>query len=115
MTHPHEHPNVLAVLAYAQSHRDKAHSVGAKETVRVIDSLLKIVADDGEFISQDKQMLSDYVEQVALMNERELAIRMLHREEQFHDCEEDGDPYPCKTVRVLDWRPTDAGATEAGS
>jgi len=31
------------------------------------------------------------------------AIRMIHQPEMFGDCVEDGEPYPCKTVRILDW------------
>lgn len=38
------------------------------------------------------------------------AIRLLHSVEEFGDCVEDGEPYPCKTIRILDWMP--AGAEE---
>lgn len=39
------------------------------------------------------------------------AIRTLHEREQFGDCVEDGEAFPCKTVRILDWEPTDAVKT----
>lgn len=29
------------------------------------------------------------------------ALRKVHRPEMFHDCEADGDVYPCKTARML--------------
>lgn len=35
--------------------------------------------------------------------EAEQAIRLIHTEEMFGDCVEDGDPYPCKTIQILDW------------
>ena len=31
----------------------------------------------------------------------EASLRQLHAEEMFGDCVEDGDPWPCKTVRML--------------
>jgi hypothetical protein len=30
------------------------------------------------------------------------ALRRVHTEEQFGDCVEDGDPYPCQTIQLLD-------------
>lgn len=30
------------------------------------------------------------------------ALRNVHTEEQFGDCVEDGDPYPCQTIQLLD-------------
>jgi len=30
---------------------------------------------------------------------------MVHQKEIFGDCVEDGEQYPCKTVRILDWVP----------
>lgn len=30
------------------------------------------------------------------------ALRAVHVEEQFGDCVEDGDPYPCQTIQLLD-------------
>lgn len=36
---------------------------------------------------------------------RERALRKLHAKEEFNDCVEDGEPYPCKTIQILDWRP----------
>lgn len=39
------------------------------------------------------------------------AIRNLHEKELFGDCVEDGETFPCKTVRILDWEPTDAAET----
>lgn len=35
--------------------------------------------------------------------EAEQAIRLIHAEEMFGDCTEDGDPYPCKTIQILNW------------
>lgn len=30
------------------------------------------------------------------------ALRSIHRPEMFGDCTEDGDPFPCRTIRALD-------------
>lgn len=30
-------------------------------------------------------------------------LREIHAREEFGDCVEDGEPFPCKTVRVLDF------------
>lgn len=45
-------------------------------------------------------------EALLALQEKELAIRMLHTKEDFGDCVEDGDPWPCKTIRVLDFTPS---------
>ena len=37
--------------------------------------------------------------------ERLRAVRMIHQKEQIGDCVEDGERFPCKTIRVLDWVP----------
>ena len=37
--------------------------------------------------------------------ERLRAVRMIHQKEQFGDCVEDGERFPCKTIQVLDWVP----------
>ena len=34
-----------------------------------------------------------------------IAIRQVHAVEMFGDCVEDGEQYPCKTIRILDWVP----------
>jgi hypothetical protein len=34
---------------------------------------------------------------------REAGIRALHTKEQFGDCVEDGEEYPCPTIKVLDY------------
>ena len=39
--------------------------------------------------------------------ERFRALRMIHIEEQFGDCVEDGERYPCKTISILDWVPAE--------
>lgn len=39
---------------------------------------------------------------------KERAIRRLHSPDIVNDCIEDGDPYPCNTIRVLDWNPLEA-------
>jgi hypothetical protein len=33
---------------------------------------------------------------------REYMLRKVHEREQFGDCVEDGEPYPCATIRILD-------------
>lgn len=45
------------------------------------------------------------LDEIELMRSRERAIRTLHAKEMFGDCVEDGDPFPCHTIRVLNWRP----------
>lgn len=45
------------------------------------------------------------VEDHEIWEARERALREIHAREEFGDCIEDGEPYPCKTIRVLDWRP----------
>jgi hypothetical protein len=60
----------------------------------------------------DEPQIEKLMDQFALMQEHELAVRMLHQKEMFGDCVEDGDPWPCKTIRVLDWRP-DSGQKES--
>lgn len=39
-----------------------------------------------------------------------VAIRAIHQREEFGDCVEDGEVYPCKTIRVLDWLVSDAAS-----
>ncbi|WP_104128216.1 hypothetical protein [Cryobacterium sp. Y57] len=39
--------------------------------------------------------------------ERFRALRMIHTEEQFGDCVEDGERFPCKTISILDWVPAE--------
>lgn len=51
-------------------------------------------------------MTKEEKEELATLREHERAIRMIHTEEMFGDCVEDGEPYPCKTIRVLDWKKT---------
>ena len=31
------------------------------------------------------------------------ALRVIHVREEFGDCVEDGEPFPCRTVQVLDF------------
>lgn len=46
-----------------------------------------------------------------LASARDRALRSLHSSDVFGDCVEDGDPYPCKTMQVLDFRSaTDSAA-----
>lgn len=33
---------------------------------------------------------------------RDYMIRRVHQVETFGDCVEDGEPYPCRTIRILD-------------
>ena len=44
--------------------------------------------------------------------ERLRAVRMIHQKEQFGDCVEDGERFPCKTIRVLDWVPATSGGEQ---
>lgn len=40
-----------------------------------------------------------------IMASRLAAIRRVHLREQFGDCVEDGEPFPCQTVRILNGEP----------
>lgn len=56
---------------------------------------------------KDLVVMKKLVEELQIQHEREKAIRMLHDKEMFGDCVEDGEVYPCKTIQVLDWRPSE--------
>jgi hypothetical protein len=36
------------------------------------------------------------------VNQFESTLRVIHAREEFGDCVEDGDPFPCRTIRLLD-------------
>lgn len=38
------------------------------------------------------------------------AIALIHQREQFGDCVDDGDPWPCKTMQVLAWLVSDVAS-----
>ena len=42
-----------------------------------------------------------------MLEQKLAAIRLVHQKEIFGDCVEDGEQYPCKTVRILDWVPSE--------
>lgn len=41
-----------------------------------------------------------------LAGQRVAALRLVHAKEEFGDCVEDGEPFPCKTIRILDFIPS---------
>ena len=42
---------------------------------------------------------------IIIAQQKLAAIRTIHRREEFGDCVEDGELFPCRTVQVLDWEP----------
>lgn len=61
-------------------------------------------------------MIQDHATGLELLNQASLklsAIRSVHYQEEFGpDCVEDGDPYPCMTVKILDGEVTIMTAEE---
>jgi hypothetical protein len=53
-------------------------------------------------VNDDREMLDVAQATVAELDRKLVALRRIHTAEQFGDCVEDGDPYPCATIRILD-------------
>lgn len=71
--------------------------------------LIQRARDAGSWYGSERfkgPLLKRIAESLELAEQKGAALRVVHAKEEFGDCVEDGEPFPCKTIRVLDFTPS---------